>query len=291
MLLTLQNIAAIKCSVYWAGRVNWVAGLNDGSVSRLVNICLHACFLFFFSLLGPRRITATPSIEILGQNGQSNPNTPYIVIGFVGGFVKHDDTVHSGVQLAARLRADYPSGVYVQVFENRRREEAHGKILQLLDSDRNGALSDEEKRNARIIIYGMSWGGSETVELARELDKDKVPVLLTVQVDSVSKNGQNDRLIPPNVAEAVNFYQTDGFLHGVTGIQAADSTRTRILGNYRSEYKSNPLECGDYPWWDRLFVKQHTEIECDTRVWGRVEALIRAKLPARDASAVRSQTR
>jgi hypothetical protein len=255
--------------------------------SRIINIFYQACFLLLSGLLAPGRLAAVPSFEPSGQYSQS----PYIVIGFVGGFVKHDDTVHSGVQLAARLRASYPSGVYVEVFENRRREEARAKILELLNPDRNGALSDDEKRNARIIIYGMSWGGSETVELVRELDKDKVPVLLTIQVDSVPKNGQNDRLIPANVAEAVNFYQTDGFLHGVTEIQAADPTRTRILGNYRSEYKSNPLECSDYPWWDRLFVKQHTEIECDTKVWGRVEALIRAKLPARDAAAVQSQTR
>jgi hypothetical protein len=254
---------------------------------------LQTCFLLLSCPLVPGQIAAVSSFDALEQDAPRNisASPPFIVIGFVGGFVRHDDTVHSGVQLAARLRADYPSGVYVEVFENRRREEAHAKILQLLDSDHNGALSDEEKRGAHIIIYGMSWGGSETVELARELDKDKVPVLLTIQVDSVSKNSQNDRLIPPNVAEAVNFYQTDGLLHGVTEIQAADSTRTRILGNFRSEYKSNPIECNDYPWWDRLFVKQHTEIECDIRVWGRVEALIRARLPAPGAAAIQSQTR
>jgi len=245
---------------------------------------IPACLLLGATLLGSAAARSN-------AQQTTSPNPPFIVVGFVGGFVRHDDTVHSGVQLAARLRADYPSGVYVEVFENRRREQAHEKILQLLDADHNGTLSDDEKRNARIIIYGMSWGGSETVELARELDKDKVSVLLTIQVDSVSKNGQNDRLIPPNVAEAVNFYQADGFLHGATEIQAVDSSRTRILGNYRSEYKSNPVECNDYPWWDRFFVKQHTEIECDTKVWGRVEALMRAKLPARDAAALESQTR
>ena len=34
---------------------------------------------------------------------------PVIVIGFVGGFIKHDNLVHSEVQLAARLRKAYPS--------------------------------------------------------------------------------------------------------------------------------------------------------------------------------------
>jgi hypothetical protein len=198
--------------------------------------------------------------------------------------------VHSGVQLAARLRTDYPSGVYVSVFENRRREDAHQEILRLLDTNHDSTLSEEEKRNARIVIYGMSWGGSETVELARELDNDGIPVLLTIQVDSVEKHGENDRLIPANVAEAVNFYQTDGFLHGETEIRAADAARTHILGNYRSEYKVSSIDCTDYPWWDRLFVKQHTEIECDTRVWSRVEALIRSKLPPSREAATQPQS-
>ena len=39
-------------------------------------------------------------------------------------------------------------------------------------------------------------------------------MLLTIQVDSVSKLHQNDALIPANVAQAANFYQPDGFLHG-----------------------------------------------------------------------------
>jgi len=57
----------------------------------------------------------------------------------------------------------------------------------------------------------MSWGGAETVALARELGEQKIPVLLTIQVDSVTKVGQNDAVIPANVAEAANFYQTEGF--------------------------------------------------------------------------------
>ena len=227
----------------------------------------------------PAVSSSVPADPQLSAQKATPGSPPFIVIGFVGGFVRHDDTVHSTVQLAARLRADYPSGVYVKVFENRRREEAHQEILRLLDTNHDGTLSDGEKRNARIIIYGMSWGGSETVELARELDKEKIPVLLTIQVDSIVKSGQNDRVIPANVAEAVNFYQPDGLLHGQPEIQAADASRTHILGNYRYDYKSNPIDCDTYPWWDRLFTKQHTEIECDTQVWDRVESLIRSRLP------------
>jgi hypothetical protein len=205
--------------------------------------------------------------------------TPVIVVGFVGGFVKHDDVVHSAVQVAAHLRQDNPSGVQVEVLENRRGETAHAEIIRFVDIDRDGTLSAEEKRNARIILYGHSWGASETVTLARELGREGIPVLLTVQVDSVSKPGENDEVIPANVAEAANFYQLDGFLHGQPQIRAADPSRTHIIGNFRFDYKANPIRCDQYPWYDRVFMKSHTEIECDPKVWAQVESLIHSRLP------------
>ena len=205
-------------------------------------------------------------------------NPPVIVIGFVGGFVHHDDRVHTEVQLAEHLREEYASGIFVQTFENHRGKDARKAVLHLLDANRDGIISPEEKRNARIIIFGHSWGASETVELARELQKDGVPVLLTIQVDSVSKRGEDDAVIPANVAQAINFYQLDGMLHGLPQIRAADPARTRILGNFRSDYKSKPLTCGSYPWWDRVFMKPHIQIECDPAVWKQVETLIRSNL-------------
>ena len=202
-----------------------------------------------------------------------------IVVGFVGGFIRHDDPVHSEVQLAARLRKAYPSGVDVETFESYRGEDARKKILSLLNSNHDGNLTPGDKQNARIILYGHSWGASEAITVARELGKDGVPVLLTVQVDSVAKLRQNDAVIPPNVAQAANFYQPDGFVHGQAAIRAADPARTRIIGNFRFEYKTTPYACNEYPWYDRIFVKAHTQIECDPNVWKHAEDLIRAYLP------------
>jgi hypothetical protein len=201
-----------------------------------------------------------------------------IVIGFVGGYVHHDDRVHSEVQLAAHLRQDFPSGVAVEMFENHRGKEAHQRVLDLLDTDHDGSLSLAEKQAARIIIYGHSWGASETVNLARQLEKDGIPVLLTIQVDSITKAGQNDALIPANVAQAVNFYQPTGFLHGTPAIHSADPTHTQILGNFRSDYSANPLRCNQYPWFSRTFMKSHIQIECDPAVWNQVESLVRSNL-------------
>ena len=201
-----------------------------------------------------------------------------IVIGFVGGFVRHDDTVHSVVQVAASLGHDFPTGVQIEVLENRHRDTAYTDIVHFADTNHDGQLSPEEKKNARIVIYGHSWGASETVTLARQLEREGIPVLLTVQVDSVAKHGENDRIIPTNVAEAVNFYQLDGLLHGERRIRAADPTRTHIIGNFRFGYKANSIRCDAYPWWTRLVMKSHIEIECDPKVWGQVESLVRSRL-------------
>jgi hypothetical protein len=206
--------------------------------------------------------------------------SPLVVIGFVGGFVKHDNSIHKEVQLAAHLTKDFPVRMKVRVFANHLGSQAHAEILQLLDSDRDGSLSAGEKSDAQIVLYGHSWGASEAVAMARLLQKDGVSVLLTIQVDSVSK-GTDDRLIPANVAQAVNFYQSDGLLHGQSQIVAADPEKTEILGNFKSDYKSNPVNLDGFPWFARTFMKQHIEIESDPSVWNRIESMIRAKLPGR----------
>lgn len=210
---------------------------------------------------------------------------PTIVIGFVGGFISHDNLAHGEVQLAARLRKAYPSGVDVETFENHRGDRARKKVMELLDANHDGSLTPDEKQNARIIIYGHSWGGSETLTLARELEKVGVAVLLTIQVDSVSKIHQNDAIIPANVVQAVNFFQSNGYLHGQTKIRAADSKRTRIIGNFRFDYRDSPYNCDKYPWYDRVLSKPHTQIECDPMVWKQAESLIRSELPQTPVSA------
>lgn len=203
---------------------------------------------------------------------------PVVVVGFMGGVVKPDDPIRSEVKLAHHLRAEYPNGVFVATFENRHREKALNAILTQLGADSSGLLSENEKRQARIILYGHSWGGSALVEVARELDRRGIPILLTVQVDSVKRFGTDDGVIPPNVARAANFYQPNGVIHGRSEIRAADPAKTQILGNFRFDYKEHPIHCPEYPWYDRTFAKTHTEIDCDPAVWSRVEALIRQQI-------------
>lgn len=210
---------------------------------------------------------------------ESAAKSPVIVIGFVGGWVSRNNSVHREVSLAAELRRDYPEGVFVEVYENHHPEEARRAISRLLDLDHDGSLSAAEKKDARIIIYGHSWGACETVTLARWLNRQGIPVLLTIQVDSITKPGENDVIIPPNVRQAINFYQPDGILHGAPVIRAADPSRTQVLGNLRFEYKDHPVDCTSFPWLARTLELTHIEIETDPRVWGRIDSMIRSHLP------------
>lgn len=220
-----------------------------------------------------------PARPLAVEPAVASAPSPVIVIGFLGGYVRHDDALHTEVQLAARLRSEYPELAHAEVFENHKAGEAYARVLELLDSDHDGNLSESEKRSARIILYGHSWGAAAVIGLARQLQKDSIPILLTIQVDSITRHHVDDALVPENVSEAVNFYQPNSVLHGRTEIRAEDPQRTKILGNFRFDYKSTPVSCSDsYPWLVRHFAKPHAEIECDPNVWNRVEDLIRAKI-------------
>jgi len=202
----------------------------------------------------------------------------YILVGFAGGFVRHDNPHHGPVKLAQRIGRDLAKGDSIQVFENRHRKAAYKSIIRLLDSNHDGVLSDQEKSQARIILFGHSWGASAVVLLSRELDRAGIPVLLTVQVDSVAKPWQHDQIIPDNVAEAVNFYQPHGLLHGRAQITAADDSKTQILGNYRFDYRKDPVPCQGASWIQRVFAPSHVQSECDPRLWSQVEGLVRQRM-------------
>ena len=252
--------------------------MRHSSCSQVFRATLPSIGIYIFVLATV--LAVAPIISAQPAPAQeASVKPPAIIIGFVGGFIARDNLVHSEVQLAARLGKEYPAGVDVETFESYHGEEARQKIHQLLDESHDGALTLQEKQGARIIIYGHSWGGAEAMTLARALEKDGIPVLLLVQVDTVSRPERKDTIIPANVSEAANFYQSHGLLRGQHDIRAADAARTRIIGNFQFDYENSPLQCTGYPWYDHLFfIKPHTQIECDPVIWDRVESLIRSSL-------------
>jgi pimeloyl-ACP methyl ester carboxylesterase len=235
-------------------------------------------------MLGAAAPVLSRAVDAAPLRPSITPAASNIVIGFVGGFVAHDNLRHGPVQLAQRMQRSVSKDTYVRVFENRRRKQAYGAILRLLDTDHDGVISAEEKARAHIVLFGHSWGAAAAVVLARELRREGIAVLLTVQVDSVSKAWQNDAIIPDNVAEAVNFYQPHGVLHGRPQITAANPGKTQVLGNYLRDYKKDPIKCPEASWFSRVFTSGHMQSECDPHVWSQIEGMVRQRLAAPETS-------
>ena len=220
---------------------------------------------------------------VCAQRGSEGPPASaggLIVIGFLGGFAKSGDSNHPEVWFGAYLRERYSMAAEVSVISNHQQRRAIADILRLLDIDRDGILTAGEKSQAKIIIYGHSWGASEAVAFAKELERLEIPVLLTIQIDIVPKPGQQPVVIPPNVEAAVNFFQSEGPLHGRPEVVAEDPGRTEIIGNLHMTYEGHHIDCGNYPWFARTFNKPHHEVENDARVWEQIASIIDSRLSA-----------
>ena len=199
------------------------------------------------------------------------PNGSTLVIGFLGGYDRWDDS-HRGVrQLVLKLR-EHP-GVYAESISNHHRALALKLIRQVLDTNHNGQLDPDERADARIILFGQSWGGAAAIATARDLETLGIPVQLTVQIDSV---GIHDDIIPSNVRAAANFYQHDPFtsIHGRRKIRAADPSQTTILGNFESSYVFRSVDESNASVPRQVFGGSHTKMELDPVVWNRVERYI-----------------
>ena len=222
-------------------------------------------------LLLPRGIDA----QRLGDFTTPLPLAPggTLVLGFMGGRDHWNDATRAVRKLAMKLREANLPGLHVETVENTQRDVALRFVRQALDRNRDGTLDPDERGSARILLYGHSFGGAAVLKFARQLEKIGVPVLLTVQVDSV---GLDDAEVPPNVARAANLYQRNGlFIQGEPEIRAVDPARTQILGNLRFDYSRKEIDLSREPWHKTLFRRAHAKMEHDPEVWQLVEKLIR----------------
>ena len=236
------------------------------------------CAIFYSVLLLSALLLAGGCAIIRPQSYQSfvtqtpAPANSYLVIGFMGGVEAWDADKHTVRKLALKLRSlDLPH-VHVETVENRQVTLALRLIQNALDRNGDGKLDEQERASARLILYGHSLGGGSVVKLASELKKIGVPVLLTIQVDSV---GRKDRIIPSNVARAINFYQHNGpFVRGRSEIVAEDSQKTTILGNYKYDYRNKKVDDSALFWLARILEGAHAKLEFDPDVWAKVGQLI-----------------
>ena len=199
----------------------------------------------------------------------------FLVLGFMGG--RDSWKAKNHLQgLAMKFRSMRHPLLHVETVENRKRALAIELIKKALDRDGNGLLQAKERASARVILYGQSFGGAAVVKLARQLNELQVPVLLTVQIDSV---GRGDASIPPNVARAASLFQRNGILiSGEAPIVAEDPLRTTILGNFEFDYRQKEIDISEVPWHKKVFREAYTKMEHDPEVWQKVEDLILAEI-------------
>jgi hypothetical protein len=195
-----------------------------------------------------------------------------LIIGFLGGRESWDNRKQSVRKMALKLRAMGLAEAHVETVENKKRRLALDLIRNAFDRDRDGRLDERERASARLVLYGQSFGGAAVVKLARQLEKMDVPILLTVQVDSV---GRGDKMIPSNVARAANLFQRNGLIiKGEREIRPQDPIRTRIIGNFQFDYSHKKINLSEVSWQKKLFRVAHTKMDHDPAVWGLVEKII-----------------
>ena len=237
--------------------------------------CRNTLLMFsFFALL---KALLTGCLFSRGQRYEDfETRTPlaekhFLVLGFMGG--RDSWKAKNHLQgLAMKFRSMRHPLLHVETVENRKREFAIELIKKALDRDGNGLLQAKERASARVILYGQSFGGAAVVKLARQLNELQVPVLLTVQIDSV---GRGDGRIPPNVTRAASLFQRNGILiSGEAPIVAEDPLRTTILGNFEFDYRQKEIDISEVPWYKKVFREAHTKMEHDPEVWEKVEDLI-----------------
>ena len=200
------------------------------------------------------------------------PQDDYLILGIAGGREPWNNDKLWVRKLALELRAREIPHVQIETLENTKRPLALELIRNALDRNSDGRLSAGERESARIIVYGLSFGGAAVVKLSWQLHAMEIPILLTVQVDSV---GLGDAVIPPNVRQAANFYQPNGwFIKGEPEIRAADPTRTKILGNFKYDYSKKDVDLSRVHWFKKLFRLAHAKMSHDPDVWAEVKKLI-----------------
>ena len=194
-----------------------------------------------------------------------------LILGFMGGRDSWD-TNNALRRLALKLRSRTNAGFRVETVENKKKALAIELVRKAFDRDRNGQLNERERASARLILYGQSFGGAAVVKLARQLKSMAVPILLTVQIDSV---GRGDRVIPSNVAQAANLFQRNGLLiRGEPEIVPEDPDRTTIIGNFEFDYRRKEVDVSQVRWHKKIFRVAHSKMEHDPDVWAKVEELI-----------------
>src|SRR5262249_27678527 len=115
---------------------NWI---HQGSTSLGLILCLTLA-LILLPANGLQACEDEPNSHSAKDSSASNTaavswpaaKAEPMVIGFVGGFIRHDEGVHSTVIVAKTLKKDYAGSVRVGTFKNRRISDARNLVMKAL---------------------------------------------------------------------------------------------------------------------------------------------------------------
>jgi len=204
-----------------------------------------------------------------------------LVIGVVGGWERWDNPARCIRSTAIVVKRKHLPGVHVETVENHKLELGVDLVRKAFDFDHDGTLTKSEAARGRVIVYGQSLGGRAAIWLCRELNDIGVPVRLLVVVDGYGKDTYE---VPPNVREAVNYFQREHILlKGAPELVPVDPAHTKILGNHEVSYKGKPdVEVVEFGRIKRFLMDEHLRLEYDRKVWDKVDALLISVAGARD---------
>ena len=201
-----------------------------------------------------------------------------LILGFLGGRDNWDEKSRGVRQLAMKIDSMNLPDVHIETLENRKVDLAIELIHKAFDNNQDGYLDEMERSKSRLIMFGHSLGGAAVVKLSHDLRDMDIPILLTVQIDSVGFF-YDDHLIPSNVKRAANLYQQDGWLLvGEDEIIPEDPKKTKIIKNVRFFYEDKEVDMSGEPWKRRLLSVPHSKMDADPQVWSTVEQLILSEI-------------
>ncbi len=162
---------------------------------------------------------------------QKTPNCRIIYLGFVGA-LETSGNKHSGVvQIRDILQTKEYSDVCAKSFSPYSWTDGRDWLLHYFPSH-DGPLTPEELQQApKVILVGHSMGGWAMLSVARDLRSREIPVVLTIQVDSV---GLTDHTIPRNVKSAAIFHANDVLVFMTTKtVKREDPNYTKMVADIR----------------------------------------------------------
>ncbi len=200
------------------------------------------------------------------------PRGHVLVLGIVGGWERWDHPNRCVRRTALWLQSQEIPGVHVETVENHKLDLAYELVRRVFDFNGDGALAENEARQARVVVFGQSLGGRATLWFCRRMHEWGIPVELALLIDAF---GPDDYTVPPNVRTVANVFQREHIIvKGASAVHPVDPTKTRILFNRQLSFKGRDLDISDRPWRQRAFLAAHVKVEYDTELWRELQEVI-----------------